>query len=234
MPASGSPWRWNVARNSMAGFASRRSKASGRRTKLCASILIKPSASPSGSARSSAFSSRANVLATTDPAFIATMKRTHTTRRLPALLLAGAVLGFAPGSSPMALAQLDPYPRNLLQLGYDYPLSGTGPQSLYAFYYYNNPAFLRTNLALRLAVAPIYLDSEIGFRGLLSPHTDVGIGINGGGFGENYYEVRQGRYIKGQSFDGHGGGVSLNLYHLINPAHLIPLNVVVQGGAHYS
>ena len=143
-------------------------------------------------------------------------------------------IGLMLGSASMALAQIDPYPRSLLQLGYDQSLPGQGPQSLYAYYYYNNPEFLRTNVALRLAVAPVYLDGEIGFRQLLSPHTDVGIGINGGGYGENYYEMRQGRYLEGESFDGHGGGASLNLYHLINPGQLIPLNVVVQGGAHYS
>lgn len=136
-------------------------------------------------------------------------------------------------SASMALAQIDPYSRSLLQLGYDQSLSGRGPQSLYAYYYYNNPEFLRTNMALRLAVAPVYLDGEIGFRQLL-PYTDVGIGINGGGYGENYYEVRQGHYSKRESFDGHGGGAALNLYHLFNPAQLIPLNVLVQGGAHYS
>ncbi len=143
-------------------------------------------------------------------------------------------VGLVLGSASTSPAQIDPYSRSLLQLGYDQSLSDQGPQSLYAYYYYNDPEFLRTNMALRLAVAPVYLDGEIGFRQLLSPHTDVGIGINGGGFGENYYEVRQGHYFKGESFDGHGGGVSLNLYHLINPARLIPLNVVVKGGAHYS
>ena len=143
-------------------------------------------------------------------------------------------IGLVLGCAPMTLAQIDPYTRSLLQLGYDQSLSSQGPQSLYAYYYYNNPGLLRTNVALRLAVAPVYFDGEIGFRQLLSPHTDVGIGINGGGYGENYYEVRQGHYFKGESFDGHGGGVSLNLYHLINPAQLIPLNAVVQGGAHYS
>ena len=143
-------------------------------------------------------------------------------------------IGLVLGSASVALAQIDPYPRSLLELGYDQSMSGKGPQSLYAYYYYNNPEFLRTNMALHLAVAPVYLDGEIGFRQLLSPHTDVGIGINGGGYGENYYEVRQGRYLEGESFDGHGGGASLNIYHLINPAQLIPLSVVVQGGAHYS
>ena len=142
--------------------------------------------------------------------------------------------GLVLGSAHLGFAQIDPYPRHLLQLGYDQALSDQGPQSLYAYYYYNNPQFLRTNITLRLAVAPVYLDGEIGFRQLLSPHTDVGLGISGGAFGDNYYEVRQGRYLKGESFDGHGGGGSLNLYHLINPGQLIPLNVVMQGGVHYS
>ena len=139
-------------------------------------------------------------------------------------------IGLVLGSASMALAQVDPNPRSLLQLGYDQFLAGQGPQSLYAYYYYNNPAFLRTNVALRLAMAPIYLDGEIGFRQLL-PHADVGIGIYGGGFGDNYYEVRQGHYYKSESFYGHGGGASLSLYHRLNPGQLIPLNVVVRGGA---
>lgn len=143
------------------------------------------------------------------------------------------VIGLVLGSAAMALAQVDPYPRSLLQLGYDQTLSGTGPQSLYAYYYYNNPEFLRTNMALRLAVAPVYLYGELGFRQVL-PRTDVGIGIRGGAFGENYYEINQGDYIKGESFDGSGGGASLNLYHLLDPGHLVPLNVIVQGGGDYT
>ncbi len=70
------------------------------------------------------------------------------------------------GDVSSALAQIDPYPRSLLQLGYDQSLSGQGPQSLYAYYHYNNPEFLRTNVTLRLAVAPVYFDGEIGFRQL--------------------------------------------------------------------
>jgi len=148
-------------------------------------------------------------------------------RTVPAaisLVLSGATL---------ASAQIDPNPRSLLQLGYDEPLSGQGPQSLYAYYYYNNPEFVRTNLALRLAVAPVYFYGELGFRQLL-PRTDVGIGISGGAFGENYYEINQGHYFKDESFDGSGGGASLNLYHLINPNQRIPLNAIVQAGANYS
>jgi hypothetical protein len=145
-----------------------------------------------------------------------------------------AAIALLLGLGHTAWAQLDPYPRNLIQLGYDYSLSDQGPQAVYAYYYYNNPEFLRTNLALRLAVAPVYLDGELGFRHLLSPNTDLGLGFSGGGYAENYYEIRQGDYVKKESFDGHGGGGSVNLYHLINPQQQIPLHAIVQGGFHYS
>ena len=54
------------------------------------------------------------------------------------------------------------------------------PLAGYAFYYRNQPNFLHTNLTLRLAVAPTYLDSELGFSHLLGEHTDLGVGIAGG------------------------------------------------------
>ena len=146
-------------------------------------------------------------------------------------LVMGAVL-FAVES--LCLAQIDPLHRNLLQLGYDQSVTGQGPQALYLYYYYNDPEFVRTNLALRLAIAPVYFDGELGFKQLLSPYTDAGIGISGGGFGDNYYEVRQGRYRKEESFSGHGGGASLSLYQLFNPGMLIPLNLVARGGFRYS
>jgi len=127
-------------------------------------------------------------------------------------------------------AQIDPEHRSLLELGYDQPLTGQGPQAIYAYYYYNTPDLFNTNTALRLAVAPAYVDGELGFKQLLSPTTDVGIGFNGGAFGANYYEVRQGQYYKGESFDGDGGGASVSVYQLLNPGMLIPVNVVARGG----
>src|SRR5216117_4338209 len=75
-------------------------------------------------------------------------------------------------------AQLDPTKRELIQLGYNYPLQGHGPLSAYAFYYANLPNFYRTNVTLRLALAPIYLDAEVGLVHLLGERTDVGVGIN--------------------------------------------------------
>jgi hypothetical protein len=127
-------------------------------------------------------------------------------------------------------AQIDPEHRSLLELGYDQPLTGNGPQGIYAYYYYNTPELFNTNTALRLAVAPAYVDGELGFKQLLSPTTDVGIGFNGGAFGANYYEIRQGDYIKNESFNGDGGGAALSIYQLLNPGMLIPVNLVARGG----
>jgi hypothetical protein len=132
-----------------------------------------------------------------------------------------------------ASAQLDPIARNQIEFGYDLPVTGQGPQAAYAYYHYNNPRLADSNIVARVAVAPAYLDGEIGFKSLLSPHTDVGIGVQGGAFGENYYEVRQGKYWKEESFDGHGGGMSLGIYHRMNPDQMIPLSLILKGGSRY-
>jgi hypothetical protein len=140
------------------------------------------------------------------------------------LIAAASLMGFN------GQAQIDPEHRSLLELGYDQPLSGQGPQAVYAYYYYNTPELFNTNTALRVAVAPAYVDGELGFKQLISPTTDVGIGFNGGAFGANYYEVRQGQYYKSESFDGSGGGTALSVYQLLNPGMLIPVNLVARGG----
>src|SRR5690349_1331864 len=93
------------------------------------------------------------------------------------------------GSAWLLHAQIDPQRRELIQLGYNQPLEGRGPLAAYGFYYLNKPQFLqRTNLTLRLAVAPVYIDSEFGISQALSPRTDVGFGLAGGGFADSYSE----------------------------------------------
>jgi hypothetical protein len=131
-------------------------------------------------------------------------------------------------------AQIDPVKRDLIQLGYNQALEGHAPFAGYAFYYHNQPGFLRTNLTLRLAVAPVYVDSELGFVHGLGPNTDFAIGLAGGGFADDYSEIHGGTYYPSQSFEGSGGDVSASVYHLFNPADEIPLNLVVRGTAHYS
>lgn len=152
------------------------------------------------------------------------------TRSLRAILVATA-LGWISG----AQAQIDPTHRELVQLGYNQPLEDRGPFAAYAFYYLNQPDFLQhSNLTLRLAIAPVYLDSELGIRGALGPHTDLGVGLAGGGFADSYSEVRRGKYEREESFLGYGGTVSSSIYHLFNPDARMPLHGVLRGGLHYS
>ncbi len=145
------------------------------------------------------------------------------------VLVCGA--GVGPGS---AFGQIDPVKRELIQFGYNAALQGHAPLSAYAYYYRNQPDFPGTNLTLRLAIAPTYLDSELGIRHVFSENTDLGIGVAGGGYGDSYYEIRSGKYLPEESFDGYGGGGSVSLYHLFNPGHQIPLNGVLRGTARFA
>jgi hypothetical protein len=85
-----------------------------------------------------------------------------------------------------------------------------------------------------VALAPVYLDSELGIHQVLGEYTDLGIGIAGGGFADSYVEFHQGKYIQAESFLGHVAEGTLSLYHLINPAQRIPLNLLVRGSVHHS
>jgi hypothetical protein len=148
-------------------------------------------------------------------------------------LAVGVVISFI--GFVQAGAQIDPEKRQLIQLGYNQPLEGHGPISGYLFYFRNDPGFLQhSNLTLRLAVAPIYIDSELGFSSALGEKTDLAIGLAGGGFADSYWEVRRGKMIDAESFTGHGGEVSVSIYHLFNPNQIIPFNAVLRLSSHYS
>ncbi|MGA3267346.1 MAG: hypothetical protein ABSE16_11040 [Verrucomicrobiota bacterium] len=134
----------------------------------------------------------------------------------------------------LAFAQIDPVQRDLVQLGYNQAFEGHQPLAGYAYYYHNEPDFLHTNVTLRYALAPVYLDSQIGFVGALGPHTDLGVGLAGGGYADSYNEVRGGKFYPSESFDGDDGEMSLSVYHLFNPQDLIPLNLVVRATGHYT
>ena len=133
-----------------------------------------------------------------------------------------------------ARGQIDPVKRELIEFGYNSALEGHPPLSAYAFYFRNQPNFLRTNLTLRLAVAPTYADSELGIARVLGENTGLGIGVAGGAFADSYTEIDQGTYLPSQSFNGYGAQASVSLYHLFNPGAQIPLNGLVRGIAHYS
>ena len=131
-------------------------------------------------------------------------------------------------------AQIDPDKRQLLQFGYNQPTEVHWPMAGYLFYLLNQPDFVRPDLTLRLAVAPTYLDSEFGFSHALGPYTDLALGVSGGGFANNYNEIRRGKYLTDESFLGHGGSASVSLYHRFNPHQRLPLTAVVRGILDYS
>lgn len=132
-----------------------------------------------------------------------------------------------------AHAQLDPEPRQLLHLGVNQSLHDDGPQAHYLFYYWNMPNVPSTNDVLRVIIAPTYLNGELGFKGLLGEYTDLAVGVFGGGFDYEYDEVRRGNYYRDESFDGHGGGANVSLYHLFNPGATVPLHGVLRTTVDY-
>lgn len=146
-------------------------------------------------------------------------------------IIAALVVGY--GCISASVAQIDPDKRQLLQLGYNASFQGHAPIAGYAFYYLNRPHFFRDDLTLRMAIAPVYFDSELGIAHALGPNTDLGFGLAGGGFADSYNEVRGGKYIPRESFDGHGGGGSFSVYHRFNPAQRVPLFGVVRGSGYY-
>jgi hypothetical protein len=144
------------------------------------------------------------------------------------LVVAGLLVNCA------AFGQLDPEERELIQAGFDQPLQGAAPVQGYGYYYLNEPNYFHTNVTFRLALAPVYLDSETGFVGLLGPNTDFGLGLAGGGFADTYYEFNDGKYLPEQSFFGHSLEISSSVYHLFNPGGRIPLNGIFRIKEHYS
>jgi hypothetical protein len=145
-------------------------------------------------------------------------------------LIGGLLLGWVVSVH----GQIDPIKRRVVQAGYSLPVYEHAPVAGYAFYYLNLPEYMRTNLVLRAAVVPVYLDSELGIREVLGPHTDLGIGLAGGGFADTYNEIRQGDYITAESFTGHSAEGNVGLYHLFNPADRIPLHGILRLGVHGS
>jgi hypothetical protein len=159
--------------------------------------------------------------------------QTHACMRTGVCRLTFALCAGVLAAISTAYAQIDPEPRNLLQLGVNQSLHNDGPAAAYAFYYWNMPDVPATNTTLRLAIAPVYADGELGFRGLLGQNTDLAVGVFGGGFYNSYQEVRKGNYFRDESFDGHGGGAALSVYHLFNPSAEVPLNGIVRGIVNY-
>jgi hypothetical protein len=133
-----------------------------------------------------------------------------------------------------ARAQIDDTKRLLLEGGYEDGLGNPGPNGAYAFLYLNRPGVAGPGSAWRLALAPVYLDTELGLPGLLGYRTDVGLGFSGGGYAFSRKEVVRGDQRFGESFIGNGGGPSLSFYPKIGDIGPVPLSGVVRFSAVYT
>ena len=114
-------------------------------------------------------------------------------------------------------AQIDPVRRDLIQLGYNRRSKATRRSPVTPFIITTSRIFCARISRCGWRVAPVYLDSELGFVNGLGPNTDFAIGLAGGGFADSYNEIRGGTYYPGESFDGHGAEISASIYHLFNP-----------------
>ncbi len=141
-------------------------------------------------------------------------------------------LALAAAALPVA-AQVDPDKRSLLQMGFSRPLDGRGPLAGYIYYYRNQP-FAHDTRTLRLAVAPVYVDSELALKHALGEHTDLGAGLAGGGYADSYTEIRGGRFLRGESFTGDGMKASLSAYHAFGKLGPAPLAGILRGEARYA
>ena len=140
--------------------------------------------------------------------------------------LALALLLF--GAAAPAGAQVDPEKRRLLQLGFNRPVDGRGPLAGYAYLYLNHPNPSKTR-TLRLALAPVYMDSEVAWKDAFGKDTDVGLGAAGGGYADSYQEMRGGTFLRGESFTGDGFKFSGSAYHAFGKFGPAPLAGVLRG-----
>lgn len=131
-----------------------------------------------------------------------------------------------------ARAQIDDTKRLLLEGGFEDGLANPGPNSAYGYLYLNRPDIAGKGSALRLALAPVYADAELGLPEVL-PRTDVGLGFSGGGYAFSRKEVVRGDQRFGESFIGHGLGPSLALYPKLGKVGPVPLTGVVRISALY-
>jgi hypothetical protein len=128
------------------------------------------------------------------------------------LLIAGLFFFLLTGISTQVNAQIDPERRTNFELGFEGPLRGNGPLSGYGFLLLNRPHFKKDDLYLRAVVSP-YCMLEIIKDNLPARNHAIGIGIGGGFFENNFNEIRDGDYSRGESFWGHGGDITLSYFY---------------------
>jgi hypothetical protein len=144
---------------------------------------------------------------------------------------AGALIVLA--AAP-AWAQIDDARRFQLESGIEQGLGQPGPVTPYFFLYLNRPNVNRSSETLRIALAPVYLDAELGIKDAFGSLSDAAIGLSGGGYAFGQNEVFRGDDRRGESFIGHGGGPSLSAYPHLGHLGPVPLSGVIRVSGAYA
>ena len=148
-------------------------------------------------------------------------------------MFAAAAALLALVASP-ARAQIDDALRFQLETGYEQGFLQPGPKSPYVYLYVNRPNIHNSSATLRMALAPVYLDTELGIRKAFGDFADAGIGFSGGGWAFGQTEVFRGDEKRGEEFVGHGGGPSVSLYPHFGNLGPAPLNGVLRVSGTYA
>ena len=87
---------------------------------------------------------------------------------------------------------------------------------------------------MRLALAPVYADAELGLPRGGGQSTDLGLGLSGGGLAFGQTEIVRGDERRDASFIGHGGGPSFSVYPRLGKLGPAPLNAVARLSGSYA
>ncbi len=131
-------------------------------------------------------------------------------------------------------AQIDDARRFQLEGGYEQGIGQPGLNAPYIYAYYNRPGMFHSSSTFRLAIAPPYVNSELGIRNVFGHYADMGVGISGGGYAYGQNEVYRGDNRRGESFLGHGGGPSLTAYPHLGHIGPVPITGIARISAYYS
>lgn len=133
-----------------------------------------------------------------------------------------------------APAQIDPFPRANFELGFEGPLRGNGPLGGHGFFLWNHPHFREKDLYLRVVISPFIISELVRDKCPAEGHA-LGISLGGGFFYNNFNQIRNGVFLRSESFWGHGAGASFSYYlHPFKIFGRLPVDGQIRLGSQYA
>jgi len=124
-----------------------------------------------------------------------------------------------------AFAQVDVEHRRSLMVQTSFSANGEEQLGGFGFYWFNENNFPRTNMALRVIFAGIYLGSELSYFLPAATNTAVGLGAGGGAFVDSVTPYVDGERVTARSFYGDAAEAHVFINHTIPNPTPLPLNL---------